>query len=327
MSPTLFTPEQIDKIIADLKENLGGIRVLNDVIMKHLLGEPGKTEERLLDFINAVRTQTKQTLIEQVVIEHSTNFPDSPDGKITFLDIKARDENGVWYNIEVQLGPRKYFIDRVVYYNSKVYVTQIVTGDNYDKLLPTISIIITDEVLFEKLPGAFQVFRITSETDPSYVLTDRIQFCFLQLGKGLTQESLSGLAPELVNWVHVLNFPLTSEVTMKTALSESPVLVGTANALAEFVADAATRNYLEDMEMHRRDYEWAMRCERLEGLAEGEARGKVDALRHVLVARFQKVPKRIDDRISQIGDLVVLDSLTVAAATCQSLAEFEEALA
>lgn len=63
-----------------------------------------------------------------------------------------------------------------------------------------------------------------------------------------------------------------------------------------------------------------------EGEARGEARGKVKSLLHVLAAKFKNVPKWVSDRISQIGDLVVLDSLMVAAATCQSLEEFEEAL-
>ncbi|MGL4943223.1 MAG: Rpn family recombination-promoting nuclease/putative transposase [Thermoguttaceae bacterium] len=63
-----------------------------------------------------------------------------------------------------------------------------------------------------------------------------------------------------------------------------------------------------------------------EGAAIGETRGKADALLRVVNARFKGVPKRVSDRISQIRDGVVLDSLTVTAATCQSLKELEEVL-
>ncbi|MGL6193904.1 MAG: Rpn family recombination-promoting nuclease/putative transposase, partial [Thermoguttaceae bacterium] len=62
------------------------------------------------------------------------------------------------------------------------------------------------------------------------------------------------------------------------------------------------------------------------GKAEGVAIGEARALLRVLAARFQTVPNRISDRIAKIGDLVVLDSLTVTAATCKSLDEFENAL-
>ncbi|MGL4594949.1 MAG: hypothetical protein ACRCUY_09500, partial [Thermoguttaceae bacterium] len=65
---------------------------------------------------------------------------------------------------------------------------------------------------------------------------------------------------------------------------------------------------------------------RVEGRVEGKAEGKIGALLRVLTARFKNVPKRVSDRISRIGDLVVLDSLAVAAATCQSMKEFEESL-
>ncbi len=41
---------------------------------------------------------------------------------------------------------------------------------------------------------------------------------------------------------------------------------------------------------------------------------------------FGQVPKRLSDQVLQIGDAVVLDSLTELALDCQSLDEFEKAL-
>ncbi|MGL4943763.1 MAG: hypothetical protein ACRC46_11300 [Thermoguttaceae bacterium] len=48
--------------------------------------------------------------------------------------------------------------------------------------------------------------------------------------------------------------------------------------------------------------------------------------RCILKTRFRAVPPHVEKRVMEIGDLVVLESLTELAVTCQSLAEFEEAL-
>ncbi len=65
---------------------------------------------------------------------------------------------------------------------------------------------------------------------------------------------------------------------------------------------------------------------RAEGFALGEARGEAKAIVNVLRARFQRVPKSVSERILKIDDPVVLESLTVHAATCATLAAFTEAL-
>lgn len=62
------------------------------------------------------------------------------------------------------------------------------------------------------------------------------------------------------------------------------------------------------------------------GLAEGEARGKAEAVVTFLKARFGELPMKTSDRVLKISDLVVLDSLTQLAATCDSLDTFAKAL-
>jgi len=60
-----------------------------------------------------------------------------------------------------------------------------------------------------------------------------------------------------------------------------------------------------------------------EGVAEGEAKGKVLA---ILEVRFNKVSKEIEKAIRSMVDLIALESLVEHAKTCQSLDEFGEAL-
>jgi hypothetical protein len=65
---------------------------------------------------------------------------------------------------------------------------------------------------------------------------------------------------------------------------------------------------------------------RVEGRAEGAIRGKAEALLTFLQARFGKVPQGIVKTVNSYSDLIALESLTVLAATCDSLNEFKEGL-
>ena len=62
------------------------------------------------------------------------------------------------------------------------------------------------------------------------------------------------------------------------------------------------------------------------GRAEGEVKGKFEALLTILQTRFKKVPKRLETEISKMTDTVALQSWIAFATTCPSLEEFEKAL-
>ncbi|MGL4593571.1 MAG: Rpn family recombination-promoting nuclease/putative transposase [Thermoguttaceae bacterium] len=241
---------------------------------------------------------------------------------MTFLDIKAKDEDDCWHNVEVQLIERGHFVRRVVYYNAKVHSSQLDKGNGYEKLRPTISIVLTDFLLFEELPGSFQPFRITSETNPDYVLTDDVQYVFIQFGGKLTPEMLKGLVPELADWIKFLNFKRIDEATMKKVLFANPMVACTGNVLTDFVSDKKSRQLIEDAETHRRDYDWAMQCERREGKAEGIA----TKVARILEKRFTNVPSQTICKLRNISDLDKLDELFEFVLDCQSLDEFQKVM-
>ena len=58
----------------------------------------------------------------------------------------------------------------------------------------------------------------------------------------------------------------------------------------------------------------------------GETQGKIEAVLTILRARFNQVPKRIEEAIRRKTEPIALDSLAVSAETCQSLEEFENDL-
>lgn len=62
------------------------------------------------------------------------------------------------------------------------------------------------------------------------------------------------------------------------------------------------------------------------GEAIGEAKGKVNSILRKLNNRFEKVPKRVIEKLNAINDLEKLDELTDLAYECVSLNEFKMGL-
>ena len=73
-------------------------------------------------------------------IKNPHNAKTFKDDKLSILDIKAKGSNNKWYCIEMQIMDQEYYDDRALYYWSKVYNAQLVSGINYDNLQKTIAI-------------------------------------------------------------------------------------------------------------------------------------------------------------------------------------------
>jgi len=110
--------------------------------IKYLFG----TEENkpiLLAFINAVLSKTDFDLIVSVEILNPFNVKEFVGDKETVLDVKATDNNGRIYDIEVQAIGNSVFIHRSLYYWSVLYSSQLQESELYHLLTPTICIITT----------------------------------------------------------------------------------------------------------------------------------------------------------------------------------------
>lgn len=56
------------------------------------------------------------------------------------LDIRARDSEGRWFNVEMQVTVFGGLLQRLVYYACSLYVDQLQSGQNDADLRPAISI-------------------------------------------------------------------------------------------------------------------------------------------------------------------------------------------
>ena len=110
-----------------------------DCVFKSLLGNESN-RNLLVHFINATLATELVSPITGVEILNPYNEKEHLDDKLSIVDVKAKDERGRVYQIEIQLVYFGYLPARMLYTWSDVYSQQLQSGEKYYKLNPTYSI-------------------------------------------------------------------------------------------------------------------------------------------------------------------------------------------
>jgi predicted transposase/invertase (TIGR01784 family) len=101
---------------------MGKVNPKIDLVFKKLFGSEENTDI-LLSLINAILSDNQQ--ITKVKIKNPYNVSDYAEGKLTILDIKAEDEQGNLYDIEMQLKGSNFYDKRTLYYWVKMFGSQM----------------------------------------------------------------------------------------------------------------------------------------------------------------------------------------------------------
>ena len=169
-----------------------------DCVFKAILGTE-KNKNLLIHFLNAILEPEEGSHIQQVTILNPYNEREFIGDKLTIVDVKAIDENGKSYQIEIQLAIHAALEARILYTWSNIYQSQIQAGDNYRKLKPVISIWILDGNLFEKVEECHIPFSLYNPKH-KLILTDHIAIHLLQLPKW---QSTKTIASEKERWLYL----------------------------------------------------------------------------------------------------------------------------
>src|SRR5437763_1340722 len=124
-----------------------GIDPKVDYAFKHLLGR-NSNRAILLDVIDTVLNPAPGHHIQDLELLNPFNPKEALDDKLSILDIKARDQSGRQFNVEMQMLAYRHYEKRILYYSAKLHQQQLHEGQDYAKLKPTISISFLDHLLF-----------------------------------------------------------------------------------------------------------------------------------------------------------------------------------
>jgi predicted transposase/invertase (TIGR01784 family) len=105
----------------------------NDVAFKKIFGDIHHTEI-LISFLNAVLGLEDERQIQLIEVLNPYQVPQIDIFKETVLDIRATDQRGITFIVEMQVENLEGLLKRFVFYAAKAYTSQIERGEAYPRL-------------------------------------------------------------------------------------------------------------------------------------------------------------------------------------------------
>ncbi len=177
-----------------------GIDPKVDYAFKRLFGRE-QNRALLAHLLNAVLKLPRGAEIAELEILNPFNEKEALDDKLSVLDLKARDQCGRLFNIEMQMLAEDYFPQRILYYWAKLYQQQLHEGEDYDDLKPTISICFLNSKLFPAVPDYHLRLQLVN-MHHQIVFTDNLALHMIELPK--FNRDLEQLVDQLDVWLYFL---------------------------------------------------------------------------------------------------------------------------
>lgn len=169
-----------------------------DCVFKAILGRKNNRIS-LIHFLNSVLKPDEEEKIKEVDILNPYNEQEYATDKLSIVDVKAKDEKGCQYQIEIQLTRLRALKQRILYTWSGLYRSLLESGDQYNQLRRTISIWLIDHTLFPEVNEHHLPFCLYNETH-KLLLTDHMQIHIIQLPQWRWEGTLR---EELDRWMYL----------------------------------------------------------------------------------------------------------------------------
>jgi predicted transposase/invertase (TIGR01784 family) len=269
-----------------------GIDPKVDYAFKWLFGNQ-KNTSILIHLLHAILNPAPEEQIAEIQILNPFTDKMALDEKLSILDIKARDQLGRQFNIEMQMLASATLKQRILYYWGKLYTEQLQSGQNYGLLKPTISICFVDGVLFPAVDEYHLWFQLMSP-QKGIVLTDHLCVHFFELPK--FQRPLEELTTPLESWLYFLRYAESLNPQSLPGSLDTPEMRQAMEVLMMLTRVDIQKEIYEGRLKARRDEQMRLTDTLAEGLAKGRAEGLAEGLakgqaKGVLIGRIEFAQK------------------------------------
>jgi predicted transposase/invertase (TIGR01784 family) len=124
-----------------------GIDPKVDYMFKRLFGRE-ENKPLLIHLINAVLQPPAGGELVSLELLNPFSEADALDDKLAIVDIKARDQSGRLFHVEMQMLWERAWRQRALFYLTRLFQSQLREGQDYSELRPTIGIWFVNGILF-----------------------------------------------------------------------------------------------------------------------------------------------------------------------------------
>lgn len=190
------------------KENVKLLKPKNDIVFQNLF-----TKNNV-----GITKAFAEALLEEKIDKISINedkelLRENPNDKLGILDLEIDVNNTEKVDVEIQLVDKKNFVQRLLFYFSKLYQSQIKKGSNYMDAKRVVLIAIIDYPfdLTESIEEMETIWQIMEKTHRNLVLTNYFELHILELEK-VRNTYLKDKNNEKAQWMLFLDDPNSMEV-------------------------------------------------------------------------------------------------------------------
>jgi len=152
-----------------------------DFAFKKLFGSE-ENKDLLISLINSMVRERDQ--VADLELKNPYSLAAYREGKLSILDIRARDARGRWFNVEMQISEDRNFDKRAIYYLCKPVTEQLDDKNMYKELKKTISINILNFDFTPDKDEYHSIYRImNTRTGVDDNLHDMFELHYLELLK------------------------------------------------------------------------------------------------------------------------------------------------
>jgi len=233
--------DKIDKFEIDqgvdfaIKHNLS---LLDNFAFQGFFTSPGGVR-RLGNLVNAVRTNVGDDPITALEIMNPNESKRNVFDKTAILDIKAVDNNGDLYDVEVQTTNQPQFRERILYYWSRIYSSQIKEGEDYRRLHRVVGIVLETFPIHKAEPKiSADVVDLKWRFFSKEPYSDFLKLYFVNVNPVFPNWEAAFRSKKMVDWTKLLNYPSrTSEKEMNQIAQYSPDIDDALKAARKFFSN------------------------------------------------------------------------------------------
>jgi predicted transposase/invertase (TIGR01784 family) len=272
-----------------------GIDPTVDYVFKKLFGDPANSD-LLIHVLNAV-LDLPQPIVD-VTILNPFNEQEFDEDKTSILDLKAKCQEGRWYNVEMQSRAMRSLPARLAYYSASLYVDQMGAGDGYATLKPAFTICFLNNVQFRGVREPHLRFLLC-DARHRQILTDLLQVHTIELPKYNFGKVGLPEADDLSQWAFFLSRAAKLEADELKRLLPEP----------EFIKATGVVEMIAKTPEERMRYESRLKAERdvrayIQDAEEiGEAIGLEKGQKQMLIQQIQIFEQLLQEPVTPLEEL------------------------
>ena len=252
----------------------------------------------LPNLLNAVLMWPSDKRVTSVEVLNPFSQKETLGDRQIVFDVRARDENGREFLIEMQMVARKYFPERLLYYLARDYSQQMAESEDWPILKPVVVICFINNVLCPQTTDYHGHYELL-DRNTQVRFSDHWSIHVLELPK--FHKAASELSNDMERWTYFLQHGNELDPDALPSTLETPAV-----RLATKVLQNMSQNTLE-----RHEYEARMRFLRDQrtDLADAKEEGARRMVIRIGTTRLGHPPAEIITRLNLIKSLERIESL------------------